>query len=274
MDSLDHLGWVVEQSYEIADTQFGVRTNSEECAAWLDETFGELQIDEPTAPYYSIRVAEENDDGVGKRFHVVYEESRALVKTLHLREAYDCLIAQFEHVAARGRSDAIYVDAGLVTLDGVVALVPPILPPYLRTLGHRLLERSRLTLPISNYVALEPETGLVVDTRPAVNPSADAFAALDRIAPPFGESPAAPGDPLRADIVCFLGLPEESVLPYSPGQAAHVLAARILNLPEVGGEALETIAELVTNARCLEIRSTTPKETLGVLTGLLASVAA
>ena len=101
------------------------------------------EIDEPTSPYYSIRVAEENDDGVGKRFHVVYEESRALVKTLHLREAYDCLIAQFEHVAARGRSDAIYVDAGLVTLDGVVALVPPILPPYLRTLGHRLLERSR-----------------------------------------------------------------------------------------------------------------------------------
>jgi hypothetical protein len=274
MDSLDHLGWVVEQSYEIADTQFGVRTNSEECAAWLDDAFGAFLIDEPTHSYYSIRVAEETDDGVGKRFHVVYEESRALVKTLHLREAYDCLIAQFEHVAARGRSDAIYVDAGLVTLDGVVALVPPILPPYLRTLSHRVVERAGLTLPVANYVALERGTGLIVDTGPAVRPSADALAALDQIAPSANGPSSPASERLQTDFVCFLGLPEEAVLPYSPGQAAHVLAARILNLPEIGGEALETIAELVMQAHCLEIRSTTPKETLGVLRDLLASVAA
>ena len=105
-------------------------------------------------------------------------------------------------------------------------------------------------------------------------PRAEALAALDRIAPSANEASALSNAEFQADFVCFLGLPEESVLPYSPGNAAHVLAARILNLPEVGGEALETIAELVTRARCLEIRSTTPKETLGVLADLLASVAA
>ena len=99
MDSLDHLGWVVEQSYEIADTQFGVRTNSEACAAWLEEAFGEYRVDDDTSPYYSLRVAEEDENGVGKRFHIVYEESRALIKTLELRDAFDCLLAQFEHVA-------------------------------------------------------------------------------------------------------------------------------------------------------------------------------
>ena len=150
----------------------------------------------------------------------------------------------------------MYIGAGLVTLGDVVALVPPILPPYLNTLGHRLIERSGLALPIANYVALDPETGYVIETEPVVRPSDAALARLDALAPSSnGARPAAANGPLRADIVCFLGLPEEAVLPYSPGNAAHVLASRLLNLDEIGGAAVETLGRFVEDARCCEIRS-------------------
>ena len=137
MDQLNHLGWVVHHAYEVGGVQFGVRTNSPAFGDWLNDAFSEYRVDEEDiAPYYSVLV-EANGDGVGKRFHIVYEESRALIKTLDLKQVGESLIAQFEHVGSRARDDAVYVEGALVTYGDVVALVSPILPPYLATLGHR-----------------------------------------------------------------------------------------------------------------------------------------
>jgi hypothetical protein len=51
----------------------------------------------------------------------------------------------------------------------------------------------------------------------------------------------------------------------APGQAAQILATRVLNLEELGGQALPAIGRLVDGARNFEIRSTSSKDTLAAL---------
>jgi hypothetical protein len=265
MDQLDHLGWVVHRSYEVEGVQFGVRTNSEAAGAWLDATFGRYRVRDDTSPFLSILVAEDSDDQV-KRFHILYEESRALVKSLDLGHVAAGLVAQFEHVAAPSRSDAVYLDAALVRKDGVVALVPPILPPFLATLGHRVLERSDLELPLANYVALDIDTGRVIPFEPSLDVPGDAIAQLQALGGSSnGKGPQPVAAPLEVDTICFLGLSEDPVTAIAPGQAAQILATRVLNLEELGGQALPAIGRLVDGARNYEIRSTSSKDTLATL---------
>ena len=266
MDELDHLGWVVRRSYEIGRMQFGVRTNSEACGEWLDETFSEYRVDDETAPYLSLLVADGDDGQVGKRFHILYEESRALVRTRDLRLAGEMLFAQFEHLQASERADRIYVEAGVVRLGDVVGLVPPILAPYLGTLGHRALERSGLELPVSTFVAIEAESGRVVPPPRMLDVPADALERLAEIHAVDGRERRGTVDaPIDVDVVCFIGLAEEPVRAYSPGRAAHLLATRALNLDQIGGGGLEGVGRLVEKARCYEIQSSRPKTTLEAL---------
>jgi hypothetical protein len=273
MDQLNHLGWVVHRAYELGGIQFGVRTNSPAFGHWLDDVFSEWRVsEEGVAPYYSVLVAEEDDGQVGKRFHVLYEESRALVKTLDLGQVGEALVAQFEHVGAADRDDAVYLNAGLVTYGDVVALVPPILPPYLATVGHRAIDRSGLRLPVVNLVAVGPGSARVVPVEPRIDVPASAFEALDAIAPVGPRnSQVEMNGPVEVDVVCFLGLQEESVVPSSPGNSLYLLATRILNLEQVGGEGLRTVARMVDLARGVEIRSTSVKETLKSLVQALST---
>jgi hypothetical protein len=266
MDALDHLGWVVRRSYEIGRLQFGVRTNSEACGEWLDETFSEYRVDDKTAPYLSLLVADGDDGRVGKRFHILYEESRALVRTHDLRLAGEMLLAQFEQLQSRDRADRIYVDGGVVRLGDVVGLVPPILPPYLGTLGHRVLERTRLELPLTSFVAIDAESGRVVPPQRTLHVPADALDRLAEIHPGNGrERRGAVEEPIDVDVVCFIGLADEPVRTYSPGRAAHLLATRTLNLDRIGGAGLMGVGRLVEKARCYEIQSSRPKTTLEAL---------
>jgi hypothetical protein len=266
MDELDHLGWVVWRSYEVGRMQFGVRTNSRACGEWLDETFSEYRVDEETAPYLSLLVADDDDGQVGKRFHVLYEESRALVRTRDLRLVGEMLLDQFENLQARERADRVYVEGGLVRLGDVVGLVPPILPPYLGTLGHRVIERAGLELPVSSFVTVDGESGRAVSQQRAVDVPADA---LDRLAGLHsangGERRVTVTEPIDVDVVCFIGLAEEPVRTYSRGRAAHVLATRTLNIGALGGAGLEGVVRLVEKARCYEIQSSLPKTTLAGL---------
>lgn len=266
MDELDHLGWVVHRSYEVGGVQFGVRTNSEAGGAWLDETFAEYQVEDETHPYYSLLVSNGDGPRLGRRFHILYEESRALVRTHDLRIAGEALLSQFDQLQARERHDQVYVEAALVRLGDVVGLVPSILPPYLSTLGHRVLDRSGLELPITTHVALDTVSSRVVNQPRTLRVPADAVDRLAGIVPSNGrQRVAAAHDALDADVVCLLGLADEPVRRVSAGQVAHVLSTRILNLDFVGGTGIETVARLAGRTRCTEIHSSTPKETLEAL---------
>jgi hypothetical protein len=272
MDQLNHLGWVVHRAYELGGVQFGVRTNSPAFGEWLDDVFSEWRVgEEDVSPYYSVLVAEGDDGQVGKRFHILYEESRALVKTLDLGQVGEALVAQFEHAGSRERDDAVYLNAGLVTYGDVVALVPPILPPYLSTIGHRALDRSGLRLPFVNLVAVGPGSGRVVPFTPRIDVSPSALEALNAIAPAGPRnSQVETNGPVAVDVVCFIGLQDEPVVASSPGNSLYLLATRILNLEQVGGDGLRTVARLVDLAKGVEIRSASVKETLGSLVQALS----
>jgi hypothetical protein len=78
-------------------------------------------------------------------------------------------------------------------------------------------------------------------------------------------------EPRSADLVAFIGLGEERILPYSPARAVHVLATRILNIEQVGGRGLETVAAAVQQASAYEMRSTNVEDTLDTLVELLSA---
>jgi hypothetical protein len=251
-----------------------VRTNSEGVAEWLDATFARYGVEDQTAPYYSIMFGASENGTVGKSFHILYEESRALVRTLDLRAVGEVLIGQFEHVAAAERDDAVFLDSAAVRLGDVVAIVPPIIPPYLANLSRRTIDRTGLRLPGTTYVALEPGSGRLIPTSPTLDLPAGAPDELAELAPHGRrEELARVSEPLHADLVCFIGLAEEPITAYPPGRAAHILATRILNIDQVGGVGLETVAAVVRRAPAYEMRSAKVDETLDILVDVLARAA-
>lgn len=265
MDQLDHLGWVVQHAYEVGDVRFGVRTNSTACAAWLDDVVGTYRVDDDEVrPYYSVLLADGSDDDQTKRYHIVYAESRALVRTLDLGLVADCLLAQFEHVAAFDRDDAAYVNSGLVMLGDAVGLLPPILPPYLATLGHRKLARSGLDLHVSPFVAVDLETGAVMPLTSALEAPKDAAARLADVAGGNGHRDlrGTVTEPMKVDVTCFIAFVDEQVREVPAGRAAHLLSTRIDNLHRVGGAGIEAVAKLAAGATSYDISADTPKDAL------------
>jgi hypothetical protein len=265
---------VAHRSYEVAGVQFGVRTNAEGVADWLDETFGAFQVDDETAPYYSIVFGASENGNVGTSFHILYEESRALVRTLDLSAVAEVLIGQFEHVAASERSDAVFLDSAAVRLGDVLAIVPPIIPPYLANLSRRVIDRTGLKLPGTTYVALELGSGRLIPTSPTLDIAPDAAGALAELAPhKRKEVLARVEEPQWADLVVFIGLAEEPIMSYPQGRAVHLLATRILNIEQVGGRGIETVAAIVREAPAYEMRSSKVDQTLETLVELLSAPA-
>jgi hypothetical protein len=251
-----------------------VRTNAEGVAQWLDETFGAYLVDDQTAPYYSILLGGSENGEVGTSFHILYEESRALVRTLDLRAVAEVLIGQFEHVAASERDDAVFLDSAAVRLGDVVAIVPPIIPPYLANLSRRVVDRTGLKLPGTTYVALELGSGRLIPTAATLDIASEAPDALAELAPHKRREELARVEEARwADLVVFIGLADEPIVSYSPGRAAHLLATRVLNIEKVGGRGLETVAAAVREAQTFEMRSAKVEETLDTLVELLATPA-
>ena len=91
-----------------ASSSASARTRRTSRSGWI-ETFGEYGTDDETEPYYSILLGTNDNGSVGKCFHILYEERRALVRTLDLHAVSDVLVGQFEHVAAAERDDAVFV---------------------------------------------------------------------------------------------------------------------------------------------------------------------
>src|SRR5438128_3143508 len=122
MDELGHLGWVAHRSYDVGGMFFGIRTNSGECAAWLDEVLANYAVtDEEAHPNYSILIGE--SARVGKRYHLLYRDSNVIMRTFDLKTLARALIAEIESLNFVNRDDAAYVQQALVTRDGVNALV-------------------------------------------------------------------------------------------------------------------------------------------------------
>jgi hypothetical protein len=272
MDELDHLGWVVHQAYEIGAFLVGIRTDSEAFAEWLAEALAEYRTSEAADPYYSVLIPKTDDSRPGKRFHILYRESTALVRTLDLRVLARTLFADLDALLSRDRDDAIYADAALVAAEGVTGLVlPSLTAPYLATLGRRV-ERV-LSLPLGRQVAIDPASGLAVPIRPKLEPNPGAMRRLGAVAPVTNSrhDRLVVERPSAVAVVCSIGLAEEPLRPVSHALTVFRLTQHAVNLPKIGDGAIEGLGRLAERARCYEVRTSNVRDTLSSLMTALRS---
>jgi hypothetical protein len=260
---------VVQRSYEIGGLGFGVRTNSEACATWLDETLAGYAIDEELDPYYSIWLAP--SDGVGKPFHILYVESRAVTKTYDLKMLGRAFLAQLESLAYYSRDDALYANAGVVASNGRTALVPGVMIEFIATLSRRQRARSGVVFPLGTSVALELGTGRALPLPQTLDIPADTLDRLARVAPAADDDePLLLEPPAAIDAVCSLQAVPEPVRAVSPAAALYRLGSHAVNLHLLRGQGLETLRAVVERARCYEIASSNkPQDMLAALTTTL-----
>jgi hypothetical protein len=260
MDHLDHLGWVVELSCEVGDYLFGVRTNSEACGEWLEETLGEYAIDDDLDPYYSLFLAE--DRGVGRPYHIVYSESRPIAKTHDLSLLARAFLGELESLQFPARDDAVYVQGTLVGWNGLTALVPTALVEYVEQSGRRVIERAGLSWPLPQPVAVDM-SGRVVPTRPLLHVPADAPERLAALVPANGRDPQrVVSEPTRVDLVVAVGLPAEPLVPVSRAMTLYYVSSWTRNLQATGGRGVEALRRLVEGARCYELQAPNAKQAL------------
>src|SRR5437867_13161835 len=101
MDELNHLGWVVQKSYDVAGHLLGIRTNSEVCGEWLDATLSKYETDEETEPYFSLWLPDE--EGFGRGYYVLYKEGTEAFRTLNPALLALRLVQELDRLAFRTR---------------------------------------------------------------------------------------------------------------------------------------------------------------------------
>jgi hypothetical protein len=270
MEKLDRLGWAVSRSYEVGGVAFGVRTTSEAFGGWLDDTFAAYRIDEELDAAYAIVVADEGKPG--KRYHLLYEETLALVRSRSLETVARGLLAQFEKLVLPTRADAIYADMSVLDSNGRRAIVPPLMLPLLESFSHRQLERAGLVLPYSTVVAIDPGTGNLMPTPSVLDVPHDPLNGLPTADASEGEPRAIVDRPQQADIVVSFGYIPEPVGPVSKAQALYRVGSHTLNFAQVGaGPGLEGLQKLVERAQCVEIAAHGDKAMVEALTSLGAA---
>jgi hypothetical protein len=261
----------VTQAYEVGLAKFRIRTNSVEFAKWLGDVLSEYKIDveDERRPEFSVYFAETGKPG--KRFHLVYEGTRVLVRALRVDTIAHALLSQLEIPLLLKRDDVIYGQMSALRADGVTAVVPPILLPLLETFSKRELERAGLVLPVTTTIAIDPATGDLVPV-PHVLVTDAAFARLAALES-HGEEPRATVDQsLSVDVLFSFGDTIEPVRPVSKAEALYRAASHSLNLRAVGGEVgLNGLSKLVDRADCWALSiakwTSTPKRIAAVLAG-------
>lgn len=256
----------MERSYEIGGKFFGIRTNSDRCAAWLADVLAEYEVtDEEADPYYSVWLAE--GTRVGRAFNVLYREEVPLTKTFDLEALGRTLISELDSYTLQERDDAVHLEAMVVASNGVTALVPSPIVPHVRALGTKV--DRELSVRPETTVAVDASSGRIVPSRTALRLPENAlarFAAIGR----EGEL-RTPSIRRSIDVFCTYVFPaDEPIEPISRGQAVYSLASMTKNLDQLGQAALEGLSSLVEQARCYRLRDSSAREALGSLKQVLA----
>ena len=256
------------KSYEVAGLAFGVRSNSEAFAAWLDEALVTYRIPDELPSYYSILVAEEGKPG--KRFHVLYGETKVLARSRDLATIARVLFSQLELPLLPQRDDAIYAEMTVFASNGYRALAPGLLLPLLEAHSHREIERSGVVLPCSTTVAIDPDSGDVAPMPTVLDLPADALQRLPRPQTDDAEPRVVVDGPLSIDAVVSLGEPIDSVGSVSKAEALYRMASHALNLSQIGNEVgIEGLRKTVEGADCFELTAGAWRSLLNGLAAVL-----
>jgi hypothetical protein len=269
MDKLDHLGWVAQRSYAVGNMIFGIRTTSELFCEWLDHSLGDYRTDEEADPYFSVVVGERLRERGSKTYHILYRSTQKVVRTFHLPTVGRALVAEIESLSFPQRTDAVYLNYGLIASNGMTALVPSALGWSVAGLGRRV-DRAGLRLPATAAVAMD-EAGTVIPTPATVAVPQGAFGELedlgrskpDRV---WVESAVTP------DLVFVHTGEKTPIQPVSRAWALARLAGGVYNLKELGSSALESLAGTVQSSACFGVGGVDAKGALGALTTAFRSI--
>jgi hypothetical protein len=267
MDQLDHLGWVVSKSYRVGSFVFGIRTNSGQAAEWLDETFGGFEIPEEVDPYYSLYVG--RNDGVGRGFHILYRESTDIARSLDPAVVARRLVHELEALALRDSDGAVYLPCGVIERNGVRALVPNEIVPYLRLAGKQV-ERE-LELPREPALAVELGSGRLRPVARQLDIAEDAPGALARVLGQETSGAVAVPPPESVDLVLDFHYDPKvgPVVPATRALAVYGLARVAINLRAVGSTGLDALASLVTGPRGFVLQNATAGSTYDLVRSVM-----
>src|SRR5207302_902583 len=107
----------------------GIRTNSGPCAEWLESALGRYEVSDEAEPYFSLWVPEQTSK-TRKQYYVLYREAEELLRVLDPAKLAHRLLAELESFMLRDRSDSLFLQSAVVARDGVHALVPSPIIPY------------------------------------------------------------------------------------------------------------------------------------------------
>lgn len=256
----------MEQTYKVGGVRFGIRTNSEEFLDWLDYALADYRMKRWVAPQFSVWIGDCPPDKRGvKEFHVLYRGITTLAKTLHLPGLVRTLLTEIESTQFPRRADAVFAGAAVVGFKDARALVPTELAHFVGNLGGKV-KRTGVKLPKDMFVAVEPSSGKVVPIPRMLKIPDDAFDRLEAVAPAGREEPRIGVEsPTEVDAVLMFGA-ETIIEPASRGATLQKLAGRVMNLPHLGRDALESLSALVGGARCYRVGGGGPEGMLQALT--------
>jgi hypothetical protein len=254
MQKIDDLGWVAEATYKIGDTRFGIRTNSEVFADWLEYALADYRMKRWVNPYFSVFIGDNASGSSRRNFNILYAGANTFARTLELPRLARTLLVELESLEFTRRRDAIFANAAVVEVKGTRALVPKELARSLVSLGSKV-KRASVEIPTDMFVGVTPVTGKVLPVPLTLSLPDDAFARLADLAPssPDESQPRGGGEGDVDAVVIFGGNRGSLLQPVSRAVALRDLAARTFNLDQHGRQGLEGLASLVGGARCYAV---------------------
>jgi hypothetical protein len=248
----------------VGETTIGVRTTSSAFGAWLDRSLGAHRTEERVDPEYSV-VVDEDRNGHGRRFHVLYQGVGVIARALDVGVVARSLLSELAARELHGREDGVFVHYGLARSGGVTALIPAWLVSYLSGTGRRL-SKAGITLPIQRWVRIDPGSGLATPTPRVLDLPTDAFEDM----PSFGRSTAGDAyddasEPVPIGAVVTYVDDMDTIAGGGRARALYHLAEGTANLRTIGAAGVEVLGRVVERAHCFETGLGRPHQMLAAL---------
>jgi hypothetical protein len=264
--------------YEVHGYRFGLRSSAEGFADWVRYALAAYRT-EPTAeeedtyPTYSVVVEDgtAGEDRVGRRYNILYEGTSDIARTLDPRFLARCLLRQIDSIGCYAREDAVFLEAGVVEVDGgAPSLIPKYLVPALCA-ARRRAEKRGLYAPGGMVAALDLETGELVSPRLSLDLPADALDRLEEFVPRAVNGvrdrfPIEDGERAVVGSVIGVGIGQHvPVAPKTRPETALDLAVNVKNMQVLGGRGLRALAATVSAARCRGIMWSSTNEMIDAI---------
>ena len=262
--------------YDVHGYRFGVRSSSEGFAGWLRYALARYGT-EPTPeeeddyPTYSVVVEDgmRGADRVGRRYNILYLGTWDIARTLDLRFLARCLLRQIDSIGYHQRDDAVFLESGVVEVDGSASLVHSYLVPALCA-ARRRAEKRGIHAPGGMVAALDLETGELVAPRLSLDIPGDALERLEASLPTAVNDirdrfSVEEGERRRIGALIDVTVGHPGVTARHRAEVASELAGKVRNLDVLGGRALRSIAATVAEARCSGIMWSSANELIDVI---------